>query len=243
MSVMGPFHRTQFALFALFGIVFVATSALCIHTVDRQLTSQAQANVTIISRAIAAASTDILINRDLSTLQATIDQFSLLEDIRYIFIADEHGEMIVHTFVPKIPERLLSSDLQMSGTFERALAPNTVITEIATPILGGFAGTVHVGIEPGLVRLQLQKAVGRQVYLISILYLLSIFAVLYLFRHATRPLGELSLYMAQRLKPSGSETLTTLQTQRLLERDDLTGQLARRTRAIADGADSTVSDR
>lgn len=101
------------------------------------------------------------------------------------------------------------------------------------PILTGAAGSVHVGIDPDPIRLMMQQAVGRVVYLISALYILSILLMLYLFRRAAQPLNQLDRYMAQLLVPAGGPA--SLATQQLLERDDLSGQLARRVRAIAAG--------
>jgi hypothetical protein len=232
MKIIGPFHWTQVAVFLLFGLIFASTSALLIETIDRNLTRQNRTNIEIVARALAVASTDVLVNRDLAALQATIDRFKLLGGIRYIYVADAQGEMISHTFVPGIPPALLQADLAETGTLVRSIASGVQITEISVPMLAGYAGTVHVGLEPGLIRTLVQQAVGQQVYLISALYILCILVCIYLFRRASRPLEQLGQQLAQQLEPQATPVLAPEAWQKLLQRDDLVGQLARRIRAL-----------
>ena len=233
MKLMGLFHRMQFSLCLVFGVAFGSIAALCISIVDAELTSQLRANTLVVARSVARSSVDILLNRDLAALQAMIEDFQGLEGIRYLYVADEHGGIIVHTFVPQIPPALLRLDLTQTGTFRRTAGSHGDITEVSVPILTGAAGSVHVGIDPDPIRLMMQQAVGRVVYLISALYILSILLMLYLFRRAAQPLNQLDRYMAQLLVSAGGPA--SLATQQLLERDDLSGQLARRVRAIAAG--------
>ena len=52
--------------------IALSTSALCVYTVDKQLSSEYEANSRAIAQTIANSSTDIILNRDLSTLQSVI---------------------------------------------------------------------------------------------------------------------------------------------------------------------------
>ena len=63
-----------------------------------------------IAKTVADSSVDILLNRDLAALQSLIDQFVEIQGISYIYIADETGEFLAHTFVPGIPKEILSDD-------------------------------------------------------------------------------------------------------------------------------------
>ena len=62
-----------------------------------------------IAKNIADSSVDILLNRNLATLQSLIDQFVQIESIRYIYITSDTGEFLAHTFVPGIPDEILTS--------------------------------------------------------------------------------------------------------------------------------------
>ena len=89
MRVHKLFQRMRFGIFALFGLIVLSTSLLCIRTVDTELSAEYAANSQSIAKTIADASVDILLNRNLATLQSLIDQFVEVQGIRYIYITDE----------------------------------------------------------------------------------------------------------------------------------------------------------
>ena len=172
MKVHKLFQRMRFGIFALFGLIVLSTSLLCIRTVDTELSAEYAANSESIAKTIADASVDILLNRNLATLQSLIDQFLEVQGIRYIYITDETGEFLAHTFVPGIPEAILESDPFRTEPVERSLPGMGDFLEVSSPILAGVAGTVHLGMDLDLVALKIQRAIGQQVYLISILLVL-----------------------------------------------------------------------
>ena len=108
MKVQKLFKKTLFGVFMLFGMIGLSTSVLCVYTVDTHLSEEYVTNSRGIAKTIADASVDILLNRDLSALQSLIDQFLEIQGIRYIYITDESGEYLAHTFVPGIPEQILT---------------------------------------------------------------------------------------------------------------------------------------
>ena len=110
MKVQKLFQKTLFGIFLLFGAIGLSTSILCIVTVDTHLSEEYQTNGRNIAQTIADSSVDILLNRDLSALQSLIDQFVLIEAIKYVYITDETGEFIAHTFVPGIPDEIRNGD-------------------------------------------------------------------------------------------------------------------------------------
>ena len=59
--------------------------------------------------------------------------------------------------------------------------------EVASPILAGVAGAVHIGSDTGLIALKVQRAIGQQVYLISIIFVVGILAAIWLVGQAARP--------------------------------------------------------
>ena len=111
MKIQKLFQRTLFGVFSLFGLIGVSTSVLCIHTVDTHLSREYESNSKGIAKTIADASVDIILNRDLSALQSLIDQFVEIQGVSYIYITNESGEFLAHTFVPGIPEGIRTGDL------------------------------------------------------------------------------------------------------------------------------------
>ena len=233
MRVAKLFQKTMFGIFLLFGLIAVSTSALCVYTVDRQLSSEYEANSAAIAQTIANSSMDIILNRDLSTLQSLIDQFKEIEGIKYLYIVNEDGDMLAHTFVPGIPKEIMAGNRLKTGTVHRQLPGFGDFIEVASPILDGIVGEVHVGMDKGLIALKIQTAIGQQVYLISIIFIVSIVGSFLLVNLAARPLGRLGGYAMHLAAPEAPVNLKPEEMQALLERTDEVGQLARLFRHLS----------
>ena len=242
MKIQKLFQRTRFGIFLLFGIIVLSTSILCIYTVDTQLTVEYETNSRNIAKSIADSSVDIILNRNLATLQSMIDQFVEIQGIRYIYITDENGEYLAHTFVPGIPEEILSSDHMNTERVERSIPGMGDFMEVGSPILTGVAGTVHVGMDLDIVALKIQRAIGQQVILICIFLVVGVLASIWLVNLAAKPLAELLTYAVN----IAGKNEDGMQDGELLARDDEVGDLARLFRHISDqspGSDSPGTPR
>ena len=227
MKVRKLFQKTLFGVFSLFGLIVLSTSILCIYTVDKHLSEEYRSNSENIAKTIADSSVDILLNRDMSTLQSLIDQYRELQGIRYIYIVSEVGEPLAHTFVPGIPEEIqeeIRSSEVSAETLERTLPGIGDFVEVGSPILAGVAGTVRVGMDTDLVALKVQRAIGQQMYLICIILVIGVLASIWFVNLAAKPLGELlgfAVDLARQPDPARAKG------RKVLERDDEAGQLAR----------------
>lgn len=222
MKVQKLFQKTLFGVFSLFGFIGLSTSILCVYTVDTHLSEEYVANSRNIAKTIADSSVDILLNRDLAALQSLIDQFVEIQGIKYIYITDETGEFLAHTFVPGIPEEVLASDPSATDPVERSLPSMGDFVEVGSPILTGLGGTVHVGMDTGLIALKIQRAIGQQVYLICTVFVIGVFAALWFVNLAAKPLGDLLAYAAALARNGEDEP-----DAKILDRGDEVGQLAR----------------
>ena len=174
---------------------------------------------------------DILLNRNLATLQSLIDQFVEIQSIRYIYITSDTGEFLAHTFVPGIPEEILASDPSSTETVERSLPGLGDFVEVGSPILSGVAGTVHVGMDKELLGLKIQRAVGQQMYLFGIILVVGTLLSFWFVNLSAKPLADLMTFavsLAGGAKASGEEDV--------LGRDDEVGELARILAHVADGS-------
>ena len=242
MKIQRLFQRTRFGIFLLFGIIVLSTSILCIYTVDTQLTVEYETNSRNIAKSIADSSVDIILNRNLATLQSMIDQFVEIQGIRYIYITDENGEYLAHTFVPGIPTEILSSDHMNTERVERSIPGMGDFMEVGSPILTGVAGTVHVGMDLDIVALKIQRAIGQQVILICIFLVVGVLASIWLVNLAAKPLADLLAYAVN----IAGKNEDGMQDGELLARDDEVGDLARLFRHISDqspGSDSPGTPR
>ena len=240
MKGMKVFRPAMLGIYLLFAVIAVSTSALCVYTVDKQLSSEYENNSREIAKTIASASEDILLNRDLATLQSLVDQFLSIPAIKYLYIADEHGNIIVHTFVPQIPPTILAGDRTSTVTIQRTLAHVGDVIEVGSPILEGLAGSVHVGMDKGLIALKIKTAIGKQVYLISILFIASIALTFLFVGLGSRPLRRATEYARFLAAPAGSGLTPPSEEQSaaLLSRRDEAGDLVRVVRALASRAES-----
>ncbi len=156
-------------------------------------------------------------------MQSLIDQFVEIQSIKYIYITDESGEVVAHTFVPGIPEVIRADDPFKTAAIERKLPGMGDFVEVGSPILAGIAGTVHVGMDTGLIALKIQRAIGRQVYLISIILVVGFFSAIWLVKLAANPLGDLLAYAVGLARGEAGAS----DDDKLLSRDDEVGHLAR----------------
>ena len=174
---------------------------------------------------------DILLNRNLATLQSMIDQFVEIQGIRYIYITSESGEYLAHTFVPGIPEQVLASDPSTTEPVERSIPGMGDFVEVGSPILAGVAGTVHVGMDLDLVALKIQRAIGQQVILICIFLVVGVLASIWFVNLAAKPLGGLLAYA---IDLAGNGATDPARDDELLARDDEVGDLARLFQYVSD---------
>ena len=222
MKVQKLFQKTLFGVFLLFLVISLSTSGLCIYTVDTYLSEEYETNSRAIAKAVADASVDILLNRDLSALQSLIDQFIEIQGIGYIYIKDEDGEFLAHTFVPGIPDEIGQIASSPDEAIERHIPGFGDFFEVSSPILDGVAGSVHIGMNSSLIALKVQRAVGQQVYLISSIFILGVLCAVWLVNLAAKPLGSLIDYAAALARDRDSST----PDHNLLRRPDEVGQLA-----------------
>ena len=234
MQIKRLFQKTLFGIIAMLGVIGLSTSWLAVDTVEAHLSEEYVSNSRNIAKTIADASVDILLNRDLATLQSLIDQFLGIQGIKYIYINNEEGEYVAHTFVPGIPEEIRNSDPLSTDTVNRDLPGIGACVEVGSPILAGEAGTVHVGMDRGLITLKISAAIGQQVWLIGAAFILGVGGAIWFVHLAAKPIGQVLAYASTLAE---SETVPPTDGEELLEREDEAGDLARLFQFFARGKD------
>ena len=224
MKIEKLFQRTRFGIFAVFGAIVLSTSALCVITVNTELSAEYETNTRNIAKTVANSSVDILLNRDMATLQSLVDQFIEIQGIRYIYITSETGEYLAHTFVPGIPDEILASDHRSTEPVERDLPGLGIFLEVGSPILAGVAGHVHVGMDLDVVALKIQRAIGQQIYLVTVILVIGVLAAIWLVNLAAKPLSELLAYAVELARDGNPEAFSG---RPVLARSDEVGHLAR----------------
>ena len=122
MRIARFYQKTLFGVFAIIGLIVALTSVLYVYTVDRQLTGDLLKNSRSIARSIADSNVDLIVQRNYSALQSIIDQFVEISSISYVFVVDEKGAIIAHTFVPGVPGEILADYKSAKDVYDRTLA-------------------------------------------------------------------------------------------------------------------------
>ena len=216
-------QKTLFGIIALFALIGISTSILSIEAVDTQLSNEYETNSRGIAKTIADASVDIILNRDLSALQSLIDQFIEVQGINYIYVMNETGEFLAHTFVPGIPVDIQANPSIGSEAVLRNIPGRGDFVEVSSPILAGVAGSVHIGMDLDLISIKVQQAIGQQIYLIAGVFFIGIFAAIWLVNLITKPVEQLQEFATGLAKGELGES----DQPDLTDRKDELGNLAR----------------
>ena len=234
MKIARFYQKTMFGMFAVMGLIVASTSALYVHTVDRQLNDDLQKNSRAIARSSADSNIDLIVNRNYSALQSIIDQYVEIPGISYVFIVDAHGVIIAHTFVPGVPDVIAADYRDQRPVYNRVIPGMGRFTEVTAGVLAGEAGSVHVGVDKGYMALQVQMAIGKQVYLLTIDFILSILVSYGLMYQVSRPLLNLTNYAWHTFSDGDrGETPPAVEVARLLARTDEVGELGRIIRSAS----------
>ena len=190
------FKRTLLIIIILFAIIALTTAVSSGWNLYNDLIAEYMSKGSAIARSIASSSVETLLNRDASTVQAMIDQFTEIMGVSYVFVVDVQGEIISHTFVPRIPDEILTikSSREKTTTRDIHIAGKGDFIDISSPIVEGTVGYVHVGMDKGIILSQLRAAMMRQLSLISIIFLFSVAAAYFLVNKVSQPLNKLTDY-------------------------------------------------
>jgi sensor histidine kinase regulating citrate/malate metabolism len=228
MKIARFYQKTLFGMFALMGLIVASTSALYVYTVDRQLNDDLQKNCRAIARSIADSNIDLIVNRNYSALQSIIDQYVEIPGISYVFVVGDHGAIIAHTFVPGVPDVITADYRNQLPVYNRVIPGMGRFSEVTAAILAGEAGSVHVGVDKGYVALQVQTAIGKQVFLLTIVFVVSVLASYGLMYQVSRPLLHLRNYAWHAFSDGErGEPPPAAEATRLLARTDEVGEIGR----------------
>jgi signal transduction histidine kinase len=186
------------------------------------LTAQLDERGMSIARDLAARAADpILINNTYALHQLLQDTLQDNADLRYAFILDTKGQVLVHSFDQGMPRGLAAQNNAESS--ERAhgvtlASDEGVIHDVAAPIFDGRAGLARVGLTERSVRAAVDQLTGEMLLTTLAVSLLGIGAAYLLTLILTRPIlalvgvtqavarGDLS----QRAPPWGADEIGQL---------------------------------
>jgi PAS domain S-box-containing protein len=241
------FTRVLITLAVLFLILALTSGFSAARNLSWELTSQYRSKGSVLAQIVANDALDSEAEGKLPRLQEALNQYAATEGVTYIFVTDQHGDLISHTFVPGIPPEIeraavhlgkpLDQDTGAAGqqilfrhlTLE-VQGKSRDILDIEAPILRGEIGRVHVGMDRGVVVSTFWAAVVRQALLAGIMAVVTVVTAWILLRRITRPLLRLSRHareLASRAEFRGTEPALPHELQPLESQPDEVGELTR----------------
>ena len=241
MKSIPLFRKVLLATIVLFGTVIAAISVVSAWRLNRSLTVEFRDKGTAIATSIASSAVDLLLTRDASTLQATIDQFVQIKGVAYVFVIDEGGEIVSHTFVPLVPDAIRQAAVHESAAESDAVRIEEIAVpgggryiDIAAPILAGVAGAVHIGMDRAVIGSEVRAAVLQQQGILLVIFLVSLLVARRFVDRTAGPLQTLTAHVHRMAGSDFAEFAPDARIDRIADtsRDEV-GELARAFRGMA----------
>lgn len=252
---IGLYGKMLGLVVAMFSLIAITSVSFSAWNLNRRLLDEYSSKGVGIAESISSSSSELLLNRDASTIQAVVDQFRAIAGVGYVYVVDADGDIVSHTFVPAVPKEILAETQKgiergaRVNVHDLTLAGTGSFVHIRSPVLGGLAGSVYVGMDKAIIHGYIRAAILQLMLLISSTLLISI-ALAYLYvRRISRPLAVLTAY-AQRVAAqdfsaevrieSGDEIGVLAQTMQQMvgeiarAHDSLEEKVLERTRQLAD---------
>jgi methyl-accepting chemotaxis protein len=114
-----------------------------------------------IANSLASSGTDLIVNRDASTVQSQVDEFAKIAGVAYVMVYDPQGSFLAHTFAPVVPKGIVEKNVVPGHSARPQVQQVTYadprtgrerdIIDIGVPMLGGKLGTVRVGMDKSVI--------------------------------------------------------------------------------------------
>ncbi len=148
-----------------------------------------------IASGISLKATDMILINDKVALHQLLDEIKESnDDISYIFIVDENGMLLIHSFSEGFPVELLKANPIKKGENYRVQpieAEEDIIDDIAMPIFKGKVGYLHLGVSEKFIKKKL-LATTKILTIFLFVALFLCFIITYIIeRLITKPIMEL----------------------------------------------------
>lgn len=153
-----------------------------------------QESITL-TRDLAARATDPILLSDLVTLRKLLNETRRNNpSLRYAFIIDKHGQVLIHTFEGGFPLALLDVNSVTSEEHHHTIILQTeegLVWDTAVPIFEGRVGVMRVGLSDADLRLSLATVTHQILLVIVLVSTFGVLGVTFLTSVLTHPLHEL----------------------------------------------------
>ncbi len=175
------------------GVLVVATLYALLH---RQaltgLTSEFTQHAEVVASSLARSVEPALVERDPTTVQSELDAVLSVPDVAWAFVTGPDGQVLAHTFVPKVPAEL-KGWTRPDGPPETTIPGGTAgIFVVRRPVLTGTVGTVFVGFDRASLASSIRQMEVGSLSTIAAVILSVALALWLVGRHLLKPVRELT---------------------------------------------------
>lgn len=194
MRSVGLRSKLLFANSLIILIVGVAVVSLVKIVFPQSIMVELRHDWTYITERLAEDVVVPVLSRDELGLRAAVFEHKrLLLDAEYIFLADEDGRILAHTFERGFPEDLLAT--LSSGANEvtsvRVVIGDKQVFDVAAPMLQGKVGEAHIGFTAAAVMKEANRMATLVVLIVIAVLIVQIPLIGMLGAYITRPISQL----------------------------------------------------
>ncbi len=189
--------KNKFLIITLGLITFLGIAVLSFIKISLQdkLLDQLQEKGVFISNHLSDMSLRPLLTENMFSLQMMVTDYAGSDpDIKYIYICDQKGNVISHSFKNGFPTGLIDINTLSKGqgvSIKDISTEKGLFFDIATPVMKGELGSVHIGLTQENIRKNLQNIIGIVVkMIIGVLIIGGAIAIAFSSK-LSRPLSEL----------------------------------------------------
>jgi sensor histidine kinase regulating citrate/malate metabolism len=183
--------------------------AVIVHQlVARVLRAQIEESAVLMTTNLSDAAAGYIASNDALRLKTTVTKYARLSRVAYVFVQDREGKIIASSladFAAELRPAVTSNqDLQVS---RRELSlDGKPVNETRAPILDGQLGSAHIGIWAGAVEGDIQQALFKFVWPITLGLLAAVTTVLMLGQPLIRALRRL-IELRSAAQPTATQRL------------------------------------
>lgn len=187
-------------LVLIWGMVFLTffmLSAVYVSSLRQSLHAEFESKGVALVQGLASSVQDTLLNRDASTIQGFIDRYRDISGVAYVFVADETGTVISHTFSPNVPKEYLALVRNEVGNTEIRVHNLKIsghkILDIQAPILAGLLGRAFIGMNLDVIESEVITPLIEKTYLVAaLLMFISLALIIVILKKILKPIQQLT---------------------------------------------------
>jgi methyl-accepting chemotaxis protein len=195
-------------------VLLVAISLLAARALREALVSEFTSKGEAIALSLSNAAEGYIVEgRDASTIQGFVDRFRYISGVGYVFVIDQEGFVLSHTFHPEFPQGLerahpfpgAVTQERFTDVAKTELPEQGQHLDVVVPIQQGRLGEVHVGMKMADIQAHVSRAVWSMLGVAVLVFAGAAAGSLLVVRQLVNPVRRLTM-IAQRIVEQGDLT-------------------------------------